>query len=161
VFSAALPAILAVTASESIALLSTREGEDQLSLLVENASALRSVLDKSEYIETTSDYNSPKAHYRLNEWTISSQGLKTLQDQERLLQEIVDEVSLFCCTSTKEQVNDHGVLIVRSHRIAAQEAFAAQPDLRICVSSGHTKKEIEKAATTIRTAIARVMSRRR
>jgi serine palmitoyltransferase len=58
-------------------------------------------------------------------------------------------------------VNDHGVLIVRSHHIAAQEAFACQPDLRICVTSGHTKKEIEKAAIVIRTAISRVMSKRR
>lgn len=91
-YSAALPAILAVTASESISLLSTREGEDQLSLLVENASTLRSILDKSEYIETTSDYNSPISHYTLNEWTISEHGLKTLADQERVLQEIVDEV---------------------------------------------------------------------
>ena len=70
--------------------------------MVENASALRSVLDKSEYIETTSDYNSPIAHYRLNEWTISSQGLKTLQDQERVLQEVVDEVCFFCGISAKE-----------------------------------------------------------
>jgi serine palmitoyltransferase len=52
-------------------------------------------------------------------------------------------------------------MIVRSHRIAAQEAFASQPDLRICVSSGHTKKEIEKAATIIRTALARILSKRR
>jgi 7-keto-8-aminopelargonate synthetase-like enzyme len=94
VFSAAPPAILSVTASESIALLSAREGEDQLSLLVENASTLRSILNKSEYIETISDYNSPIAHYTLNESTISNQGLKTLQDQERLLQDIVNEVFL-------------------------------------------------------------------
>lgn len=146
-----------------------------------------------------SDYNSPIAHYRLNEWTISNLGLKTLQDQERVLQEIVDEVRFYpyfalpallypfvmllapvcisvprlffsipCCLSILlcmllmlMQVNDHGVLIVRSHRIAAQEAFSSDPDLRISVSSGHTKKEIEKSATTIRTAIARVLSRRR
>jgi hypothetical protein len=42
-----------------------------------------------------SDYNSPIAHYRLNEWTISNLGLKTLQDQERVLQEIVDEVRFY------------------------------------------------------------------
>jgi serine palmitoyltransferase len=53
------------------------------------------------------------------------------------------------------------VLIVRSHRIAAQEAFAAQPDLRICVTSGHSKKETEKAALVIRNAISRLLSRKR
>ena len=50
---------------------------------------------------------------------------------------------------------------MRSHRIAAQEAFASQPDLRICVTSGHSKKEIEKAAIIIRTAIARLCVRKR
>jgi len=93
VFSAALPAILAVTASESISLLGSKEGEEQLSLLEENAHTFRTILDKSEHIETTSDYNSPIIHYRLTEPTISANNLKTLQDQERALQEIVDEVS--------------------------------------------------------------------
>ena len=50
---------------------------------------------------------------------------------------------------------------MRSHRINAQEAFASQPDLRICVTSGHSKKEIEKAAMVIRTAISRLCSRKR
>jgi 7-keto-8-aminopelargonate synthetase-like enzyme len=95
VFSAAMPAILAVTASESISLLAAKEGEDQISLLMENTNMLRSVLDKSEYLETTSDFNSPIIHYRLNEWTLENNGLKTLQDQERVLQEIVDDVLSF------------------------------------------------------------------
>jgi len=159
VFSAALPAILAVTASESIGILTTKEGEEQISLLLENAATLRSILDKSEYIETTSDYHSPIIHYRLHEATISNFGLGNFAEQDRVLQEIVDEVYLPWIYLT--QANDHGVLIVRSHRIARQEAFACQPDFRTCVSSGHTKKEIEKAATVIRTAIARVFSRRR
>jgi serine palmitoyltransferase len=92
VYSAALPAILAVTASESISLLSTKEGEDQLSILQENGHTLRSILDKSDFVETTSDYNSPVTHYRLTKTTITNCGLATLQDQERALQEIVDDV---------------------------------------------------------------------
>ena len=87
-----MPAILAVTASESIALLSTKEGEEQLEYLVDNGNTLRSILDKSEFVETTSDFNSPITHYRLNESAISLNNLRTIQDQERLLQEIVDEV---------------------------------------------------------------------
>jgi serine palmitoyltransferase len=94
VFSAALPAILAVTASESISLLSSKEGEEQLALLTDNANTLRSILDKSEFVETSSDYNSPVSHYRLNDMALSACGLTTLQDQERLLQDVVDEVCL-------------------------------------------------------------------
>jgi 7-keto-8-aminopelargonate synthetase-like enzyme len=92
VFSAALPAILTVAASESISLLSTREGEEQISILIENTNILRSILDKSEFVETTSDHSSPITHYRLTETTISQYALNNLQDQERLLQDIVDEV---------------------------------------------------------------------
>lgn len=95
VYSAALPAILAVTASESISLLSSKEGEEQLTLLIDNANTLRSVLDKSEFVETTSDYNSPISHYRLNDMALSVTGLTKLQDQERLLQDIVDEVCFY------------------------------------------------------------------
>lgn len=87
-----MPAILAVTASESISLLASKEGEDQISILMDNTNMLRSVLDKSEYLETISDFNSPVTHYRLNEWTIENYRLKSMQDQERVLQEIVDEV---------------------------------------------------------------------
>ena len=93
-FSAALPAILTVAASESISLLSTREGEEQISILIENVNILRSILDKSEFVETTSDYNSPVTHYRLTEMTISQYALNNLQDQERALQDIVDEVCI-------------------------------------------------------------------
>lgn len=100
VYSAALPAILAVTASESISLLSSKEGEEQLTLLIDNANALRSLLDKSEFVETTSDYNSPISHYRLSDMAVSVCGLSTLQDQERLLQDIVDEVCFLCEEST-------------------------------------------------------------
>lgn len=92
VYSAALPAILAVTASESLSILETREGEDLLSQLVANANTLHSILDKSEYLESISDYNSPIMHYRLNKEAISQFGLSTPQDQERILQDIVDEV---------------------------------------------------------------------
>ena len=50
---------------------------------------------------------------------------------------------------------------MRSHRIAELELFSLQPDLRICVSAGHTKKEIEKAGTVIRTAVSRLLTKRR
>lgn len=91
-FSAALPAILAVTASESIVLLQTKEGQEHLAILADNAATLRSVLDKSEFIETTSSHASPITHYRLNEMAVSTNALTTFRDQERILQEIVDEV---------------------------------------------------------------------
>lgn len=93
VYSASLPAILTVTASESISLLQTKEGEDQLDLLQENTHLLRSILDKSEYVETTSDMSSPVVHYRLTRNALSMSNLSNIEEQERFLQEIVDEVA--------------------------------------------------------------------
>jgi len=61
-------------------------------MLQENGHLLRSIVDKSEYVQTTSDYNSPITHYRLTEASISNFGLNNLQDQERALQEVVDDV---------------------------------------------------------------------
>ena len=73
-------------------MLQTKEGQEHLAILADNAATLRSVLDKSEFIETTSAYASPITHYRLNEMAISTNALTTFRDQERVLQEIVDEV---------------------------------------------------------------------
>ena len=60
---------------------------------MENTSALRCILDKSEYLETISDYHSPIIHYRLNKTTVHNFGLSSFLEQERVLQEIIDEVS--------------------------------------------------------------------
>jgi hypothetical protein len=62
---------------------------------MENTSALRCILDKSEYLDSISDYHSPKTHYRLNETTVTNFGLSSFLEQERVLQEIVDEVGIW------------------------------------------------------------------
>jgi hypothetical protein len=59
---------------------------------LENCTALRQILDKSEFLETTSNMHSPIIHYRLNPPAISLFSL-SFSEQERLLQEIIDEVT--------------------------------------------------------------------
>lgn len=60
-----------------------------------------------------------------------------------------------------------GVLITRHKTIPPNpsgtktEVFIPQPALKICLTTGLSKKEVEKAGITIRHAITKVMSRKR
>ncbi|KAJ3088446.1 serine palmitoyltransferase component [Quaeritorhiza haematococci] len=73
----------------------------------------------------------------------------TRDEEEKILQEIVD------------QALRDGVLITRSKYCATQELSLPTPSIRVTVSAGHTKKEVEKAGGVIREAVRRVMRNRR
>ena len=62
----------------------------------------------------------------------------------------------------------NGVLITRLKSMpravsgsSKDEGWTLQPALKVCVTSGLSRKEVEKAGTTIRHAITKVVSRRR
>jgi serine palmitoyltransferase len=60
----------------------------------------------------------------------------------------------------------NGVLISRLKTMlrstnAKHEEWEPQPALKVCVTMGLTRKEIERAGTTIRHAITKVVTRRR
>lgn len=137
VFSASLPPLLAVAASEGLnylAGLNSPNGQLPLATLPENIKTFRTILDKLDniiYIPSSSI--SPLIHIYIRK----IDGL-TFYDQERLLQEIADE-----CIN-------NGVYINRTKKVWKQESVADLPSLRICISSGLTKKEVEKAANVIK-----------
>jgi hypothetical protein len=60
-----------------------------------------------------------------------------------------------------------GVLITRHKTIlpnpsgTKNEVFSPQPALKICLTTGLSRKEVEKAGITIRHAITKVMTRKR
>lgn len=60
-----------------------------------------------------------------------------------------------------------GVLIVRVKSLSPDasgsrgQVYVQQPALKVCLTIGLTKKEIEKAGTTIRHAITKIMGRKR
>jgi len=78
-----------------------------------------------------------------------------VEDQQSLLQEVVDEALA------------QGVLITRVKSLspdasgAKNPVYVPTPALKVCLTTGLTKKEIEKAGVTIRHAITKVMTRRR
>ena len=143
VFSAALPAMMAQQVSSSIDLI--RQDPSVFKRLGENSYTLQeSILPKdSWYLETPSWKNSPMQHYRL------SSKLNLTEDEEvSILQEVVDE-----CLH-------NGVLLTRAKQVKSDGVRGlgeVRPSLRITVSTGHSKKDIEKAAQVIRSAVNKVI----
>jgi hypothetical protein len=90
-FSAALPAMSAVTASETLMMLQTQP--DLFAQLKENIKAMWAQLDpRSDWIHCTSATENPIMLLVLKPEVISSRRLN-VEDQQQILQDIVDEVS--------------------------------------------------------------------
>lgn len=90
-FSAALPAMLATTASETIALL--QEQPELLVALRENIKAMRAQLDpRSDWVKCTSAVENPIMLLVLKPEVVAAKNL-SWEDQVHLFQDVIDEVS--------------------------------------------------------------------
>ncbi|KAL2751953.1 hypothetical protein ACRALDRAFT_1066400 [Sodiomyces alcalophilus JCM 7366] len=152
-FSAALPAMLAITASETLNLL--QSNPDILTQCRDNIRAMRAQLDpRSDWVTCTSVPENPILLLVLKAEVVKGRNL-SISDQERLLQECVDEALA------------NGVLITKLKTMpllnyvgSQNDGWQVQPALKVCVTSGLSKKEIEKAGITIRHAITKVLTRK-
>ncbi|KAF2272458.1 aminotransferase class I and II [Westerdykella ornata] len=153
-FSAALPALLATTASETIQML--QDQPEILTSLRESIKVMRAQLDpRSDWVMCTS---SPENPIMLLVWkpeVVASKNL-SVADQNQLFQDVVDE-----CIA-------NGVLITRLKAMpkaigasANEKEWQPTPALKVCVTSGLTKKETEKAGVIIRHAITKIITRRK
>ncbi|KAF7512680.1 hypothetical protein GJ744_000247 [Endocarpon pusillum] len=152
-FSAALPAMSATTASETLLILQTQP--EILNALRENVKAMWTQLDpRSDWMRCISAVENPVMLMVLKQEVVNLRRLGH-EEQQHILQDIVDE-SLA-----------QGVLITRHKTIppnpsgTKNEVFTPQPALKICLSTGFSKKEVEKAGIIIRHAITKVMTRKR
>ncbi|OCK84890.1 serine palmitoyltransferase [Lepidopterella palustris CBS 459.81] len=153
-FSAALPALLATTASETITIL--QETPDIMVQLRENIKAMRAQLDpRSDWVKCTSAVDNPIMLLVLKPEVVASKKLR-IDDQEFLLQDVVDE-----CVA-------NGVLITRLKSMppalgagARDQGWQPQPALKVCITTGLTKKETEKAGIVIRHAITKIVTRKK
>lgn len=94
-FSAALPAMLSTTASETIRML--QESPEMLTQLQENIRSMRAQLDpRSDWVICTSSIDNPILLLVLKPEVVGSREL-SVQDQDWLLQEMVDEVRQVSC----------------------------------------------------------------
>ncbi|RYC58019.1 hypothetical protein CHU98_g8189 [Xylaria longipes] len=152
-YSAALPAMSAVTASETLNVLQCNP--DILIQCRENIRAMRAQLDpRSDWVTCTSDPENPIMILVFKPDVIQSRRL-SIDDQERLFADCVEE-SLA-----------NGVLVTRLKTMPLISSLGPkdtdvniQPALKVCITSGLSKKEIEKAGVTIRHAITKVMTRK-
>ncbi|TYJ52495.1 hypothetical protein B9479_006889 [Cryptococcus floricola] len=153
VFSASLPALLATTASFGLTVL--REGS-ALGTLQSNIALFRHQLLK---LEPSPDEDHPNKDALISIPSHPSSALihifllhppPTLDAEERLLQEIVDEA-----------LASSGVLVGRARRLRGQEVVESEPSLKVCVSAVWGRKEVERAGMGVRSAIQKVVGKRR
>ncbi|KAM3432193.1 hypothetical protein NHJ13734_006988 [Beauveria thailandica] len=152
-YSAALPAMLAMTASETVHLL--QSNPEIVNQCRENIKTMKLQLDpRSEWVTCTSNLDNPVMLLVLKAEVIKARNL-SIDDQERILMDCADE-SLA-----------NGVMISRLKTRMYANAMTArtsdwfvQPALKVCITSGLSKKDIEKAGVTIRNAISKVMTRK-
>jgi serine palmitoyltransferase len=173
-YSAALPALLATTASETIALL--QEQPEILTGLRENVKTMWAQLDpRSDWIKCTSAVDNPILILVLKPEVVSSKNL-SLQEQNQVLHDVVDEVCYLlslpymypAIANLEHQCLANGVLVTRLRAYPLglgmnpqHQGWQPTPALKVCVTSGLTKKETEKAGTTIRHAITKVVKLRK
>ncbi|KAF2685604.1 serine palmitoyltransferas-like protein 1 [Lentithecium fluviatile CBS 122367] len=153
-YSAALPAMLSTTASETIAML--QEQPEILTGLRDNIKAMRAQLDpRSDWVKCTSSVDNPMMILVLKPEVVASKGL-SIDDQNSLLQDVVDECLANNVLITR--VRPYPVGLGLNPRV---RGWQPSPALKVCVTSGLTKKETEKAGITIRHAITKVVMRRK
>jgi serine palmitoyltransferase len=164
--------LLAVSASEGINIL--QDTPSILATLQENIRAAWSVLGRVDCITIPSHQVSPIIHIyvrnpspnsltpdtavEMNHKPSNPHSIHTsssahpgwdLETEENLLQEVVDE-----CIS-------QGVLVTKSKRLRGQEMVEARPSIRLALTAALNKKETEKAASVVKAALIKVLTKRR
>ncbi|EKM57129.1 uncharacterized protein PHACADRAFT_254708 [Phanerochaete carnosa HHB-10118-sp] len=176
VFSAAMPPLLSVAASEGINIL--RSTPSILSTLQENIRAIRSILDRVDCIAIPAHPASPMIHlyvrlpsptHLLPSAALASPALSSASGrlsnpssphprdpeifdcdlEDGILQDIVDEVLA------------QGVMVTRAKRLRGQELTEVRPSIRLAATSALSKKDCEKAASVVKTAFIKVVGRHR
>ncbi|KAF8179908.1 serine palmitoyltransferase [Pholiota molesta] len=178
VFSASMPALLAVSASEGINIF--RNTPSIFATLQENVRAARAILDRIDCITVPSHPASPiihihvrpqapalllpppahltpsKTHHATAIYSASILPAKSGAErevdydaEERLLQEVVEEALA------------QGVLVTRAKRLRGQEMVETRPSIRLALTSALTRKETEKAVGVLKTALVKVLGRKR
>ncbi|PSR75714.1 hypothetical protein PHLCEN_2v9005 [Hermanssonia centrifuga] len=174
VFSAAMPAMLSVAASEGINIL--RNTPSILDTLQDNVHAVRAILERVDCITIPSHQASPMIHLHVrlpspthllpiapSSPSLSSSGKPSnplsvhprdpehfdLDLEEKLLQDIVEEALA------------QGVMITRAKRLRGQELVEVKPSIRLAVTAALSRKDCEKAASVIKAAFVKVVGKRR
>ncbi|KAF7330927.1 Serine palmitoyltransferase 1 [Mycena venus] len=171
VFSASMPALLAVSASEGIEIL--RSSPSILTKLQQNVRAARALLDDLDCISIPSHPASPIIHLHVRSKSGAGGGLLhpasaatvsakpsnpasvlprdaskwdwDINAEERALQQVVDEAL------------KRGVMITRAKRLRGQEMVEARPSIRLALTSELSADEVKKAVKIVCQALKDVL----
>ena len=102
-------------------------------------------MEKSELLEIMSTPENPLFLIRLKKDVVEDRGIEKGLGEERLLQDVVEELL------------SHGYLITRCKALPGISPH--QPRIRVTVSVGHTRKEVEKMGTALRQVASKVLGR--
>lgn len=142
VFSAALPAMMATQVTGGIKIV--RDNPSLFDTLGQNAKLFRDIVDASPFVFSEAWENSPMQHLRLR-------SIFGDEEETRILQDVIDDAL------------QNGVLLTLAKHVKSDGVRGlgeVRPSIRICVTTGHSKKDIEKAATVVKNGIARVCKAR-
>ncbi|CAO3642593.1 unnamed protein product [Cunninghamella blakesleeana] len=152
-FSASLPAMLTISASEAINMISQQPY--LLRELRERVQAFRHILNHKSLeplVELDANSNTSEAnivpffHIRIKPSHLNSRNNDvSREEEERILQDVVDECAL------------QGVLVTRAKYVNDQERELPRPSIKIYLTIGLTKKENDKAATVVKSALTKVL----
>jgi serine palmitoyltransferase len=134
-----MPAMLAVSSIEALKIIDD-ETPKLMDQLFENVALFRSIISKN--LGGMSMYGaaeSPLVHLRLKA------AFNKREEEEKVLQEIVD----YC--------SREGVLFTRAKYCVSQELHAPKPSIRVTMTAGLTKKEVEKSANILKDAIKKIV----
>ncbi|KAJ7702833.1 serine palmitoyltransferase [Mycena rosella] len=172
VFSASMPALLAVSASEGIEIL--RSSPSILTKLQQNIRVARTLLDDLDCISIPSHPASPIIHMHVRKPTSgllhpasassghahskpsnpasvlprdASKWDWDIEAEERLLQLVVEEALR------------RGVMITRAKRLRGQEMVEARPSIRLALTSDLSAEEVKKAVKVVSQALKEVLRR--
>ena len=122
----------------------------------ENVRAMWAQLDpRSEWVRCTSSAENPVMMLVLkDEVTIARKW--SYQDQELVLQDIVDEALANGVMITRLKSMPRGIGVP-----AKEVGWECQPALKVCVTGGLSRKEVERAGVVVRHAITKVVKGRK
>ncbi|CDR87314.1 related to LCB1-serine C-palmitoyltransferase subunit [Sporisorium scitamineum] len=191
VFSAALPAMLAVAASTALSYMVSQPSI--LTNLHDNVKAFRSVLDHVESLRISSDPRSPLVHIQIRSKTDRHPDTPAEKFDKGKNSLAVGDVSLTLANSNDKRIFaagplehdlsvdeqmrllqaivedalEHGIFISRMKRLPSinpkvlEVAPESRPNIRVAVSTAFAKKEMEKAANVIKASAVKVLGKRR
>ncbi|KAH9018459.1 hypothetical protein EDB84DRAFT_647926 [Lactarius hengduanensis] len=157
VFSAAVPVLLAVSASEGIDIL--RNMPSILNTLQENVRATRAVLDCVEAITNPSRTASPIIHIHLRyaptRSASTSRSRRTLRPLRRAMHRRSTWWVRSACYRIVDEAPAQGLWTTRTRRLRGNELVEARPSTRLAVTAALSRKECERAADVIKAVVVK------